>query len=122
MKSKIFFLFLTTFIASVGTFAQSNIRQRHNGDASWNSFLDNNMVTITEAPEKATDCPVLVTGSANTNLPNVTSLANASYITPDAVETKTYRWFDTNFVVTVYSVKRLETLYKREMANNKAKK
>lgn len=115
-------MFLISFIASAGTYAQSNIRQRHNGDASWNSFLDNNMVSVTEAPEKASACPVLVTGNANSQLPSAKTLANSSFISPDAMETKTYRWFDSNYVVTVYSVKRLETLYKREMANKKAKK
>lgn len=122
MKSKLVFLFLAFCTLALGAFSQSNIRQRHNGDASWNAFLDQNMVRITEAPEKAAACPVLSTGSTDKSLPSAVNLAHASFITPDAVETKSYRWFDSNYVVTVYSVKRLETLYKREMANQKAKK
>ena len=122
MKSKFLLLVLFFCTLALSAFSQSNIRQRHNGDASWNLFLDNNMVSVMEAPEKATSCPVLATGNANKSLPSASNLARASFVIPDAVETKTYRWFDSNYVVTVYSIKRLETMYKREMANQKAKK
>ena len=128
MEKKIL-LSLFLFLGTVGiSFAQSNITSRHNSEASWLDFLQNNMVSVTLAPEKAATSPVLVTSAdaaLDSSVPTAQMLFNALSTTPalqpDALETKTYRWGNTGFVITVFSAKRLETLYKRELINNKAK-
>jgi hypothetical protein len=124
MEKKIL-LSLLLFFGTIGlTFAQSNITSRHNSDASWLNFLQNNMVSVTLAPEKAGTSPMLQT-NLNATVPTTQMLFNALSSTPalqpDAVQTKTYRWGNTGYVITVFSAKRLETLYKRETINNKAK-
>lgn len=110
------------------SFAQANIISRHNSDLSWLNFLQRNMVSVTMAPEKASACLTLTTATnftLNTSAPTAEMLFNALASTPllqpDAIETKTYRWGETDYVITVFSAKRLETLYKRELINNKAK-
>ena len=128
MEKKIL-LSLLLFFGTIGfTFAQSNITSRHNSDSSWLNFLQNNMVSITLAPEKAATSPLLVTladAALDSSVPTAQMLFNALSTTPalqpDAVQTKTYRWGNTGYVITVFSAKRLETLYKRETINNKAK-
>ena len=124
MEKKIL-LSLFLFFGTIGfSFAQSDITSRHNGDASWLSFLQNNMVSVTLAPEKAAASPILET-NLNAAVPSTQMLFNALSSTPalqpDAVLTKTYRWGDTDYVITVFSAKRLEVLFKRETINNKAK-
>jgi len=128
MEKKIL-LSLFLFLGTIGiSFAQSNITSRHNSEASWLDFLQNNMVSVTLAPEKAATSPVLVTSAdaaLDSSVPTAQMLFNALSTTPalqpDAVRTKTYRWGNTGYVITVFSAKRLETLYKRETINNKAK-
>jgi len=128
MEKKIL-LSLFLFLGTIGfSFAQSNITSRHNSEASWLNFLQNNMVSVTLAPEKAATSPLLVTSAdaaLDSSVPTAQMLFNALSTTPalqpDALETKTYRWGNTGFVITVFSAKRLETLYKRELINNKAK-
>jgi hypothetical protein len=128
MEKKILLSFLL-FFGTIGfTFAQSNITSRHNSDASWLNFLQNNMVTVTLAPEKAAASPVLNSAAINlldsaTPTPQMLFTASSSTpaLQPDALETKSYRWGNTGYVITVFSAKRLETLYKRELINNKAK-
>jgi hypothetical protein len=128
MEKKILLSFLL-FFGTIGfTFAQSNITSRHNSDASWLNFLQNNMVTVTLAPEKAAASPVLNSAAINlldsaTPTPQMlfTALSSTPALQPDALETKSYRWGNTGYVITVFSAKRLETLYKRELINNKAK-
>ena len=128
MEKKIL-LSLLLFLGTIGiSFAQSNITSRHNSDASWLNFLQNNMVSVTLSPEKAEASPLLVTSAdaaLDSSVPTAQMLFNALSTTPalqpDAVQTKTYRWGNSGYVITVFSAKRLETLYKREMINNKAK-
>ena len=128
MEKKIL-LSLFLFLGTIGiSFAQSNITSRHNSEASWLNFLQNNMVSVTLAPEKAATSPVLNSDASNlsdsaTPTPQTlfAVLSNTPALQPDALETKTYRWGNTDFVITVFSAKRLETLYKRELINNKAK-
>lgn len=128
MEKKILLSFLL-FFGTIGfTFAQSNIASRHNSDASWLNFLQNNMVSVTLAPEKAATAPVLNTDAdylldSATPTPQMlfAALNNTPSLQPDATTTKTYRWGNTGYVITVFSVKRLETLYNRQMINNKAK-
>ncbi len=128
MEKKILLSFLL-FFGTIGfTFAQSNIASRHNSDASWLNFLQNNMVSVTLAPEKAATAPVLNTDADNlldsaTPTPQMlfAALNNTPSLHPDATTTKTYRWGNTGYVITVFSAKRLETLYNRQMINNKAK-
>jgi hypothetical protein len=124
MEKKIL-LSLFLFFGTIGfSFAQSNITSRHNSDSSWLNFLQNNMASVTLAPEKAADSPMLQT-TLNVEVPTAQMIFNALSSTPalqpDAVQTKTYRWGNTGYVITVFSAKRLETLYKRETINNKAK-
>ena len=128
MEKKIL-LSLFLFFGTMGiSFAQSNITSRHNSDASWLIFLQNNMVSVTLAPEKAASSPKLKIASGQ-SLESVVPTANMMFdalssapaLQPDAIETKTYRWMNSDYVITVFSAKRLETLYKREMINNKAK-
>jgi hypothetical protein len=124
MEKKIL-LSLFLFFGTIGfSFAQSNITSRHNSDSSWLNFLQNNMVSVTLAPEKAATSPMLQT-TLNAAVPTTQMLFNALSSTPalqpDAIQTKTYRWGNTGYVITVFSAKRLETLYKRETINNKAK-
>jgi hypothetical protein len=124
MEKKIL-LSLFLFFGTIGfSFAQSNITSRHNSDSSWLNFLQNNMASVTLAPEKAAGSPMLQT-TLNVEVPTAQMLFNALSSTPalqpDAVQTKTYRWGNTGYVITVFSAKRLETLYKRETINNKAK-
>ena len=128
MEKKIL-LSLLLFFGTIGfTFAQSNITSLHNSEASWLNFLQNNMVSVTLAPEKAASAPMLESGADNlldsaTPTPQMlfAALSNTPALQPDALETKTYRWGNTGYVITVFSAKRLETLYKRELINNKAK-
>jgi len=128
MEKKILLSFLL-FLGTIGfTFAQSNIASRHNSDASWLNFLQNNMVSVTLAPEKAATAPVLNTDADNlldSAIPTpqmlFAALNNTPSLQPDATTTKTYRWGNTEYVITVFSAKRLETLYNRQMINNKAK-
>jgi hypothetical protein len=128
MEKKIL-LSLFLFFGTIGiSFAQSNITSRHNSDASWLNFLQNNMVSVTLAPEKAATSQLLVTSvdaALDSSVPTPQMLFNALSTTqalePDAIETKSYRWGNTDYVITVFSAKRLETLYKRELTNNKAK-
>ena len=128
MEKKIL-LSLLLFFGTIGfTFAQSNITSLHNSEASWLNFLQNNMVSVTLAPEKAASAPMLESGADNlldsaTPTPQMlfAALSSTPALQPDALETKTYRWGNTGFVITVFSTKRLETLYKRELINNKAK-
>jgi hypothetical protein len=128
MEKKIL-LSLFLFFGTIGiSFAQSNITSRHNSEASWLDFLQNNMVSVTLAPEKAETSPLLVTSAdavLDSSVPTAQMLFNALSTTPalqpDAIQTKTYRWGNTGYVITVFSAKRLETLYKRELINNKAK-
>ncbi|MFM2227663.1 MAG: hypothetical protein RL664_1006 [Bacteroidota bacterium] len=128
MEKKIL-LSLFLFFGTIGlSFAQSNIISRHNSDESWINFLQNNMVSVTLAPEKALASPSLIT-SADVALDSAVPttqmlfgiLNSTPALQPDANETKTYRWGNTDYVITVFSVKRLETLYKRKTINNKAK-
>ena len=128
MEKKIL-LSLFLFLGTIGiSFAQSNITSRHNADASWLSFLQNNMVSVTLAPEKAASAPKLKMTSGQ-SLESVVPTANMLFnalsstpaLQPDAIETKTFRWMNSDYVITVFSAKRLETLYKRELINNKAK-
>jgi hypothetical protein len=128
MEKKSLLSFLLFFGTICFTFAQSNITSRHNSDASWLNFLQNNMVTVTLAPEKAAASPVLNSAAINlldsaTPTPQMLFTASSSTpaLQPDALETKSYRWGNTGYVITVFSAKRLETLYKRELINNKAK-
>ena len=118
------FLFLGTTAIS---FAQSNITSLHS-DVSWLNFLQNNMVSVTLAPEKAANAPVLSTSAYNrlssaSPTPQMlfAALTSTPALQPDALETKAYRWMNSDYVITVFSAKRLETLYKRELINNKAK-
>ncbi len=128
MEKKIL-LSLFLFFGTIGiSFAQSNITSLHNSDASWLNFLQNNMVSVTLAPEKAATAPVLNTSGDNlldsaTPTPQMlfAALTGTPSLQPDALETKAYRWMNSDYVITVFSAKRLETLYKREMINNKAK-
>ncbi len=128
MEKKIL-LSLLLFFGTIGfTFAQSNITNLHNSDVSWLNFLQNNMVSVTLAPEKAASAPMLKSDADNlvdsaTPTPQMlfAALSSTPALQPDALETKTYRWGNTGFVITVFSTKRLETLYKRELINNKAK-
>jgi hypothetical protein len=128
MEKKIL-LSLLLFFGTIGfTFAQSNITSLHNSEASWLNFLQNNMVSVTLAPEKAASAPMLESCADNlldsaTPTPQMlfAALSNTPALHPDALETKTYRWGNTGYVITVFSAKRLETLYKRELINNKAK-
>jgi hypothetical protein len=128
MEKKILLSFLLIFGAIGIPFAQSNITSRHNSDQAWLSFLQNNMVSVTLAPEKAANAPVLNTSAYN-RLSSVSptpqmlfeALANTPDLQPDAIETKAFRWMNSDYVITVFSAKRLETLYKRELINNKAK-
>ena len=128
MEKKIL-LSLLLFFGTIGfTFAQSNITSLHNSEASWLNFLQNNMVSVTLAPEKAASAPMLESVADNlldsaTPTPQMlfAALSNTPALQPDALETKTYRWGNTGYVITVFSAKRLETLYKRELINNKAK-
>ncbi len=128
MEKKIL-LSLFLFLGTIGiSFAQSNITNRHNSDASWLNFLQNNMVSVTLAPEKAATAPKLKLTSGQ-SLESVVptsnmlfnALNNTPALQPDEIETKTYRWMNSDYVITVFSAKRLETLYKRELINNKAK-
>ena len=127
MEKKIL-LSLFLFLGTIGiSFAQSNITSRHNSEASWLNFLQNNMVSVTLAPEKAAASPVLNSDASNlsdsaTPTPQMlfAALSRTPALQPDALETRTYRWGNTDFVITVFSAKRLETLYKRELINNKA--
>ena len=122
-------LSLFLFFGTIGiSFAQSNITSLHNSDASWLNFLQNNMVSVTLAPEKAATAPVLNTSGDNlldsaTPTPQMlfATLTGTPSLQPDALETKAYRWMNSDYVITVFSAKRLETLYKRELTNNKAK-
>jgi len=128
MEKKIL-LSLLLFFGTIGfTFAQSNITSRHNSDSSWLNFLQNNMVSVTLAPEKAAAAPMLKSDADHlidsaTPTPQMlfAALSNTPALQPNALETKTYRWGNTEYVITVFSAKRLETLYKRELINNKAK-
>jgi hypothetical protein len=128
MEKKILLSLLLFFGTIVFTFAQSSITSRHNSDSSWLNFLQNNMVSVTLAPEKASACPSLPTSSDALGYSAVptaqmlfNSLASTPSLQPDAIETKSYRWMNSDYVITVFSAKRLETLYKRELINNKAK-
>lgn len=128
MEKKIL-LSLFLFFGTIGfSFAQSNITSLHNSDASWLNFLQNNMVSVTLAPEKAANAPVLNTSAYNrlssaapTPQMLFAALTSTPGLQPDAIETKAYRWMNSDYVITVFSAKRLETLYKRELINNKAK-
>lgn len=128
MEKKIL-LSLLLFLGTIGfTFAQSNITNRHNNDSAWLIFLQNNMVSVTLAPEKAEVSPALTIGSApslDSAVPTsqmlFAALSSTPVLEPHATETKTYRWGNTGYVITVFSAKRLETLYNRQMINNKAK-
>lgn len=128
MEKKIL-LSILLFFGTIGfTFAQSNITSLHNSDASWLNFLQNNMVSVTLAPEKAANAPVLNTSGDNlldsaSPTPQMlfAALISTPALQPDAIETKAYRWMNSDYVITVYSVNRLETLYKRELINNKVK-
>ena len=128
MEKKIL-LSLFLFFGPIGfSFAQSNITSLHNSDSSWLNFLQNNMVSVTLAPEKAASSPSLFTtadAALDSSVPSAQMLFNALSSTPnlqpDAIETRTYRWMSSDYVITVFSAKRLETLYRREMTNNKAK-
>ena len=86
------------------------------------------MVSVTLAPEKAANAPVLNTSGDNlldsaSPTPQMlfAALISTPALQPDAIETKAYRWMNSDYVITVYSVNRLETLYKRELINNKVK-
>ena len=128
MEKKIL-LSLFLFFGTMGiSFAQSNITSRHNSETLWLSFLQDNMVSVTLAPEKAATAPVLNCDALNgldsaSPTPQMlfAALANTPALQPDALETKAYRWMNSDYVITVFSAKRLETLYKRELINNKAK-
>jgi hypothetical protein len=86
------------------------------------------MFSVTLAPEKAAITPVLNTSGDNlldsaSPTPQMlfAVLTSTPALQPDAIETKAYRWMNSDYVITVFSAKRLETLYKRELINNKAK-
>lgn len=124
MEKKIL-LSLFLLFGTIGiSFAQSNITQLHNSDPSWLNFLQNNLASVTLDPEKATSCPMLET-SLSAAIPTNQMLFNVLNTTPalqpDAIQTKSYRWGNTGYVITVFSTKRLETLYNRQMINTKAK-
>ncbi|MBM3448518.1 MAG: hypothetical protein FJX90_05360 [Bacteroidetes bacterium] len=109
----------TAFAAS----AQSNILDRHNGEAEWVSFVKENMCLVQEGQAKEGALPNLFAVNQkylnhNSNL-QVAELALGAGLQPNETQTMIYK-LDENHVVTVYSVQRLEVLYKRYQANKKA--
>lgn len=109
----------TAFAAS----AQSNILDRHNGEAEWVSFVKENMCLVQEGQSKGEVLPNLFAMNQkylnqDSNL-QVAELALRSGFQPNDTQTMIYK-LDENHVVTVYSVQRLEVLYKRSQANKKA--
>ena len=109
----------TAFAAS----AQSNILDRHNGEAEWVSFVKENMCLVQEGQAKEDALPNLFSMNQkylnqNSNL-QVAELALSSGFQPNETQTMIYK-LDETHVVTVYSVQRLEVLYKRYQANKKA--
>ena len=124
MEKKIL-LSLFLLFGTIGiSFAQSDITQLHNGDSSWLDFLQNNLASVTLDPEKAASSPLLETtlsAPVPTNQMLFNALSTTPALQPDAIQTKTYRWGNTEYIITVFSVKRLEIFYQRELINNKAK-
>jgi hypothetical protein len=122
---KLYALSILILALSFATSAQSNILDRHNGDAEWVSFVKGHMCLIQDGQSKEQALPnfmAVIQQKANVNSNvELADLALSSGFQPHETETKMYK-LDSNHVVTVYSVQRLEVLYKRDQANKKAAK
>jgi hypothetical protein len=120
---KIYALSIMILAMSFVGSAQSNILDRHNGEAEWVSFVKENMCLVQEGQSKGEVLPNLFAVNqkyldVNSNV-QIAELALRSGIQPNETITMMYK-LDDNHVVTVYSVQRLEVLYKRNQANKKA--
>jgi hypothetical protein len=120
---KLYALSILILATAFATSAQSNILDRHNGEAEWVSFVKENMCLVQEGQAKEGALPNLFSMNQkylnqNSNL-QVAELALSSGFQPNETQTMIYK-LDETHVVTVYSVQRLEVLYKRYQANKKA--
>ena len=121
---KLYALSILILASSFAISAQSNILDRHNGEAEWVSFVKENMCLIQEGETKGEELPVFLPASQKLNVTtnvDLADLALRSGFQPNETQTKIYS-LDAKHVVTVYSVQRLEVLYKRDQANKKAVK
>jgi len=120
---KLYALSVLILATAFATSAQSNILDRHNGEAEWVSFVKENMCLVQEGQAKEGALPNLFAinqkySNQNSNL-QLDELALSSGFQPNETQTMIYK-LDETHVVTVYSVQRLEVLYKRYQANKKA--
>lgn len=120
---KLYALSILILATAFATSAQSNILDRHNGEAEWVSFVKENMCLVQEGQAKEGVLPNLfATNQKQLNVNSnqqVAELALGTGIQPNETQTMIYK-LDESHVVTVYSVQRLEVLYKRYQANKKA--
>ncbi len=120
---KLYALSILILATAFATSAQSNILDRHNGEAEWVSFVKENMCLVQEGQAKGEALPNLFeVNQRNLDLSSnvhVAELALNSGFQPNETQTIIYK-LDATHVVTVYSVQRLEVLYKRYQANKKA--
>lgn len=120
---KLYALSIMILASSFALTAQSNILDRHNGDSEWVSFVKENMCLIQEGQSKGEALPNLFeVNQRNFDLSSnvqVAELALNLGFQPNETQTIIYK-LDATHVVTVYSVQRLEVLYKRYQANKKA--
>lgn len=120
---KLYALSILILATAFATSAQSNILDRHNGEAEWVSFVKENMCLVQEGQAKEGVLPNLfATNQKQLNVNSnqqVAELALGTGLQPNETQTMIYK-LDETHVVTVYSVQRLEVLYKRYQANKKA--
>lgn len=120
---KLYALSILILATAFATSAQSNILDRHNGEAEWVSFVKENMCLVQEGQAKEGVLPNLfATNQKQLNVNSnqqVAELALGTGLQPNETQTMIYK-LDETHVVTVYSVQRLEVLYKRHQANKKA--
>ena len=120
---KLYALSILILATAFATSAQSNILDRHNGEAEWVSFVKENMCLVQEGQAKEGVLPNLfATNQKQLNVNSnqqVAEMALGTGIQPNETQTMIYK-LDESHVVTVYSVQRLEALYKRYQANKKA--
>ena len=120
---KLYALSILILATAFATSAQRNILDRHNGEAEWVSFVKENMCLVQEGQAKEGVLPNLfATNQKQLNVNSnqqVAELALGTGIQPNETQTMIYK-LDESHVVTVYSVQRLEVLYKRYQANKKA--
>jgi hypothetical protein len=121
---KLFALLTLILLAAGVVSAQTNVLSLHSEDPTWSVFVKENMCLIQNGQSKGGELPVLMTDtkvSSGISSSELAELVLSKGFQPDASLTKVYT-LDENHVVTVFSVSRLEVLYKRDQANKKAKK